>query len=488
MIDRIFSLSPLLWWAINSTLLAKYYSSSLVPKNNNSKFVFIAFGAAYFGVQFLVHILIGDYFGLLNPIGDFVRTIVLIILVFAISLVLFKSNVRLSVFMLFSFFAVQDITDFIMLSVNKILGNAYYRIFSSLLMDDFFTTHEQFLAVMNGSALFMLILKLIIYTMIAAFALRTITKKFTYKNYVFSTSELSYLLLPCLSSLAITHIIRALLIRLYDYGYFLVFFEVPFIDHSVPLVGFVFLFSVIAAVKSFQKLGELRNEEIERSVLQKQVQQLQQQINDVDGIYTEIRGFRHDVKNHISNILVLANAIVEGNTDVKNELEEYLKKFGETLNKFEFTYKTGNPISDIIIHQKYHESLKSGIEFTADFNYPMHLNLDAYDLAIIINNALENAIEACVKMKNSKRFIRLYAYTKGEMFFIDVENNFESAITLDKNTGLPRSSKSDKTVHGMGLSNIQRCARKYFGDIDFQVSQVKNFYVFRLTVMLQGRD
>jgi sensor histidine kinase YesM len=116
------------------------------------------------------------------------------------------------------------------------------------------------------------------------------------------------------------------------------------------------------------------------------------------------------------------------------------------------------------------------------------LNLDAYDLAIILNNALENAIEACTKMKKSKGFIRLYAYTKGKMFFIDVENSFEHLITLDKSTKLPISNKPDKTIHGMGLSNIQRCARKYFGDIDFQVSEMSNFYVFRLTVMLQGRD
>jgi sensor histidine kinase YesM len=245
---------------------------------------------------------------------------------------------------------------------------------------------------------------------------------------------------------------------------------------------------MIAAVIFFQKLSLFRHEEIERSVLQKQVQQFQQQVNDVDGIYSEIRGFRHDIKNHISNILVLANAIVEGNTDVKSELDEYLKKMGETLDKFEFTYNTGNSVSDIIIHQKHHEALKNEIDFTADFVYPLHLKIDAYDMAIILNNALENATEACKKMNNFERFIRLYAYTKGEMFFIEIENNFENGVILDKNTGLPNSSKADRSVHGIGLSNIRRCARKYFGDMDFQVSRANNSYVFRLTVMLQGRS
>ena len=36
---------------------------------------------------------------------------------------------------------------------------------------------------------------------------------------------------------------------------------------------------------------------------------------------------------------------------------------------------------------------------------------------------------------------------------------------MNKENGLPESSKADKKFHGMGLSNIQRCARKYKGDI-----------------------
>jgi len=355
-------------------------------------------------------------------------------------------------------------------------------------MNDFFTTSDGFLAFINGYVIFQFLISLIIYAAIVAFTLRSITKRFKYVSYSLSSSELFYLILPCIPGIVITHIIRVLLIRQNDpYRIFEVYNEVPLIDFLVPLSGIILLLSMIAAVMFFQKLAELHSEEIERSVMQNQVKQFRQQVSDADDIYSEIKGLKHDVKNHISNIIILANKIVEGNTDVKDELDDYLKKIGETIDKFEFTYKTGNTISDIIIHQKHQHAIRSGIDFTVDFLYPVHLNIDAYDLAIILSNSLDNAIEACVNVKSLKGFINLYAYTKGKMFFIEVENSFENAIALDKNSRLPVSSKSDKSIHGMGLSNIRRCAEKYFGDIDWQITKAEDCHVFHLTVMLQGR-
>jgi sensor histidine kinase YesM len=41
---------------------------------------------------------------------------------------------------------------------------------------------------------------------------------------------------------------------------------------------------------------------------------------------------------------------------------------------------------------------------------------------------------------------------------------------MNKESGLPKTSKLNKTIHGIGLTNIQRCARKYNGDIDIVIS------------------
>jgi sensor histidine kinase YesM len=263
---------------------------------------------------------------------------------------------------------------------------------------------------------------------------------------------------------------------------------IPFAGLIIPLAGFVFLISLIAAVKLFQKIAELQIEEREKLVLQKQTVYLQEQIRDIDGIYGEIKGMRHDMKNHLYNIRILVKSVLNGNTEDNKELEKYLGSFEDTLNKFEFFYQTGNSISDIILHQKYLESVNNGIDFSADFIYPAHLNFDAYDIAVILDNGLENAIEACSSIEGVEPYIKLSAYIKGEMFIIEIENNFIGQITVDEHTQMPISSKVDKDKHGMGISNIQRCARKYYGDIDLKISTNKDYKIFNLTVMLQGRD
>lgn len=76
---------------------------------------------------------------------------------------------------------------------------------------------------------------------------------------------------------------------------------------------------------------------------------------------------------------------------------------------------------------------------------------------------------------------------KGSLFFIEVENDFQRDIMMDKETGLPISSKEDGTQHGIGMSNIQRCAKKYRGDIDIVISDTDGRKKFSLMVMMNGK-
>ena len=75
---------------------------------------------------------------------------------------------------------------------------------------------------------------------------------------------------------------------------------------------------------------------------------------------------------------------------------------------------------------------------------------------------------------------------KGSLFFIEVENDFGHEIVIEE-SGLPVSSKGNGNMHGIGISNIQRCAKKYMGDIDIVISDTGNRKAFGLTVMMNGK-
>lgn len=76
---------------------------------------------------------------------------------------------------------------------------------------------------------------------------------------------------------------------------------------------------------------------------------------------------------------------------------------------------------------------------------------------------------------------------KGSLFFIEVENDFAENIIIEKESGLPVSSKGNGKLHGIGISNIQRCAKKYMGDIDIEISDTEGRKKFCLTVMMNGK-
>lgn len=158
----------------------------------------------------------------------------------------------------------------------------------------------------------------------------------------------------------------------------------------------------------------------------------------------------------------------------------------ETVSRLDFIYQTGNPITDIIIHQKSQEAQKKKIQFDVDFIFPSKQKIDAYDVGVVLDNALENAIEACCEVEGEKS-IYLHAFVKGNLFFIEIENSYSGKVVFDVETGLPVSHKKDAKLHGLGISNIQRCAKKYMGDIDIVLSDTGNKKRFNLTIMMYGK-
>ncbi len=311
-----------------------------------------------------------------------------------------------------------------------------------------------------------------------------ISKKFVKKEYLLQTYENVFLILPCITALCISITIKMMIISVENGMTTIIFDTVPETKFWIPVICILLLSTIIASVILFQKLVQYNEEMGKRAILENQVQQMQKEIVEIQNIYADIRGLRHDIRNHISNISLFVKNI---SNSVSEELESYIGKMEETVNQLDFSYQTGNPITDIIIHQKKQEAEKKQIEFYVDFAYPPNLRIDVYDIAIILNNALENAIEACYKVEGKKQ-IKLYSYVRGSLFFIEVENDFKEKIMIDEKNGLPISSKINKKLHGIGISNIQRCAKKYMGDIDIVISDIDGKNKFSITIMMNGKS
>ena len=130
------------------------------------------------------------------------------------------------------------------------------------------------------------------------------------------------------------------------------------------------------------------------------------------------------------------------------------------------------------LRAKQSEAAKHGITFDCDFHCPSDLKGGALDMSIILNNALNNAIEAAEKCPENERDIAITSSRKKNAFIITVTNTCTGAEIADGE--LPHTTKSDSENHGFGLLNIKNTAEKYGGGIEIDCMDGK----FTLTVML----
>ena len=163
----------------------------------------------------------------------------------------------------------------------------------------------------------------------------------------------------------------------------------------------------------------------------------------------------------------------------EEQRKEYLDKIEDSIMIYDSTCKTGNEILDTILAEKKLLCENDQIAFTCIADGDCLSFMDPIDLYAIITNALNNAIDYVSKLENpEQRLITLLVYSQASVAFIQVENFFLG--TLEYREGLPKTTKSDKTVHGFGLKSIRYNVEKYSG---FMSIETKNdTFILRISL------
>ena len=292
--------------------------------------------------------------------------------------------------------------------------------------------------------------------------------------------ELCYLLLTPLTGILFGNIIFRILLMVSENRVIQLYEQYPVLIGIVPVVAALFYVGILVTIISYQKMVGFQEEKKKYFVEQQQVHAIQERMEEVEQFYEGIRRMKHEMKNHLTNIKGLFES---GNF---GEMEQYIAKMDESMDVFELAIKTGNAVTDVIVNDKQKTAEKQGIRFQSGFIYPKSERYNAYDIGIIINNLLQNALEACGRMASVDRYISISSRQKKKFFLIEVRNSYEGEIVMDADTNLPISTKEDGTsghLHGIGLSNVKREAEKYMGDVDIKVKKNE----FSVTVMLQER-
>ena len=193
---------------------------------------------------------------------------------------------------------------------------------------------------------------------------------------------------------------------------------------------------------------------IDRRIEAYQRELIETHYREVENMYRQMRGWRHDYRGHIQAMKALLSA---GDLD---GLRGYLDKLDTDLNTVDTVIKTGNPMADAILNSKISLAQSRGITVKADAHVPVGLRMSEIDLCCILGNLFDNAIEASMALPEEERLIRVYMDMKGTQLYISF-TNFTAGKKLRKTGKVYKSTKGEG--HGFGLVRIDKIIEQLDG-------------------------
>jgi len=213
---------------------------------------------------------------------------------------------------------------------------------------------------------------------------------------------------------------------------------------------------------------------VDRQTLRYQSDLLDKHCQEVENMYRQMRGWRHDYHNHIQTMKA---CLAMGQLD---ELDAYLNELDTDLTAVDTVVKTGNVMIDAVLNSKLSLAKAKDIQVNAKALVPKDLksSITEADLCLIIGNLMDNAMEACMKIEDSgERFIRVYIDVLKDQLYLYVMNSVGDA---PKRNGSGYLSTKAESSHGFGLMRIDKVVARYQGYLERQDEEG----VFATEVML----
>ena len=203
---------------------------------------------------------------------------------------------------------------------------------------------------------------------------------------------------------------------------------------------------------------------------------LQKYCDEVESMYTKMRGWRHDYHNHIQ---ALQASMALGKY---GEVNDYLRQLNDDLTQVDTTVKTGRVMIDAIMNGKMNIAAQNHIAVNAKAKIPEGTPLTDVDLCAIIGNLLDNAIEENKRLSLEERFIRIYIGQKNTQFYLAITN--AAGKKRDRHRSLFPSAKGSR--HGLGLVRVESLVKKYGGL--FSADSEDGGFTAELLIPLHNRE
>ena len=232
----------------------------------------------------------------------------------------------------------------------------------------------------------------------------------------------------------------------------------------IPLV-----FVYIAVFKSLLAQYRTQMERQNAALLTVQIAALKEKLQKVKEAEESIRIQRHDLRHQLHMVTELVSR-----GDQAAALE-FLDAAQARLDEQKKIRWCGPPVLDAVFAFYFDQAKAQSIPVQATIALPDTLPVDESELAIVLANALENAIHANQPLPQEQREIRCKMVgTPGIM--LEITNPCAGEVSFDSN-GLPVAQREG---HGLGVQSISAFCKKYAAVCRFDLTD--GWFRLRLVV------
>jgi hypothetical protein len=251
------------------------------------------------------------------------------------------------------------------------------------------------------------------------------------------------------------------------------------IRSETNIIGLVIiiLLMVISSVTLLIVIAKIVQDEkvkLEYELIKERIKTNHKSYENLNQTHDKLRYVYHDLKNHM---------ICIKNYTTREEIISYIDNLELQISDFKNFKNTGNKTLDIILGEKIYLCKKYNIEFEDNINISNLSFIQETDICAIFANALDNAIEACIKIDNEleKRIEVKATYINGFAIIKFTNTKVNNIKFSDKRI---QTSKYDKKIHGIGISSIKYIANKYNGEVIVNYSD--NEFILKIMIPIEG--
>lgn len=227
-------------------------------------------------------------------------------------------------------------------------------------------------------------------------------------------------------------------------------FTVWFLLFLTALSLFVVITKFLAASAAVAKMKETEK------AVEFRMQVQRQEYEEICKKMEAGRIYRHDMRHHLS---VLEELAKQGETE---RILGYLENMAEGLSQTEREVYCENITINAVLSSCIGSAKDAGCAVLTMIDIPQEIPYDDIDICMVLANAIENAANACRKIKEKeKRYIRISVKIhEQQKLIVSVENSCEGDVSFDRD-GYPDVPVLEG--HGIGLKSIRAITDKYSG-------------------------